>query len=47
MKILHINYSDKSGGMGHITKRFFNGDGQNGESCLFIGSYGRRYEMDK
>lgn len=33
--------------MGHITKRFFNGDGQNGESCLFIGSYGRRYEMDK
>lgn len=33
--------------MGRITKRFFNGDGQNGESCLFIGSYKRRSERGK
>lgn len=33
--------------MGRITKRFFNGDGQNGESCLFIGSYRRRTERGK
>ena len=33
--------------MGRITKRFFNGDGQNGESCLFIGSYGWRFERGK
>lgn len=30
--------------MGRITKRFFNDDGKNGASCLFIGSYKR---MDK
>lgn len=33
--------------MGRITKRFFKGDGQNGESCLFIGSYKRRSERGK
>lgn len=33
--------------IGRITKRFFNGDGQNGESCLFIGSYKRRSERGK
>lgn len=33
--------------MGRITKRFFNGDGQNGESCLFIGSYKRKSERGK
>lgn len=33
--------------MGRITKRFFKDDGQNDESCLFIGSYGRRSERGK
>lgn len=27
--------------MGRITKRFFNDNGKNGASCLFIGSYKR------
>lgn len=29
------------GCMGRITKRFFNDNGKNGASCLFIGSYKR------
>lgn len=33
--------------MGRITKRFFNDGGQNGESCLFIGGYGRMYGREK
>lgn len=33
--------------MGRITKRFFKDDGQNDESCLFIGSYERRSERGK
>ena len=40
------NYSMQSY-MGRITKRFFKDDGQNDESCLFIGSYGRRSERGK
>ena len=31
-------------GMGRRTKRFFNSEGENGGSCLFIGSYGRMTE---
>ena len=30
--------------MGRRTKRFFNSEGENGGSCLFIGSYGRMTE---
>lgn len=34
-----LRYRSMRPSMGRITKRFFNDDGQNGESYLFISSY--------
>ena len=43
----NVDINRKNVCMGRITKRFFNDGGQNGESCLFIGGYGRMYGREK